>query len=50
MFLVDDSAPAAADLDRSLADAISGARVLIVDDNLANVELLREILSHHGYH
>ena len=49
MFLVDDSAPAASDLDRSLADAISGARLLIVDDNLANVELLREILTHHGY-
>lgn len=49
MFLMDDSVPAASDLDRSLADAIAGARLLVVDDNHANVELLREILTHHGY-
>ena len=49
MFLKNDNVPAASDIDRSLADAIADARLLIVDDNLANVELLREILTHYGY-
>ncbi len=37
------------DIDQSLAREVKDAAILIVDDNLSNVDLLREILSHDGY-
>ncbi|MCW2248390.1 signal transduction histidine kinase [Azospirillum fermentarium] len=37
------------DLDREAGGDIQDASILVVDDNLANVELLREILTHTGY-
>lgn len=37
------------DLDRDTGGDIRDASILVVDDNLANVELLREILLHTGY-
>jgi len=36
-------------IDATLARQIKDARILIVDDNTSNVELLREILTHDGY-
>ncbi|RJF83581.1 hybrid sensor histidine kinase/response regulator [Azospirillum cavernae] len=36
-------------IDPQLDAQIKGARILIVDDNSSNVELLREILTHDGY-
>lgn len=36
-------------IDAALARQIKDARILIVDDNTSNVELLREILTHDGY-
>ncbi len=37
-------------IDPQLEAQIKSARILIVDDNASNVELLREILTHDGYH
>ena len=37
------------DIDQNLAREVKDAAVLIVDDNVANVDLLREILSHDGF-
>ncbi len=37
------------EIDPSLARQIQDASILIVDDNVSNVELLREILTHDGY-
>ncbi|WP_448206612.1 ATP-binding response regulator [Azospirillum sp. sgz302134] len=36
-------------IDESIARDVRNAAILIVDDNLANVDLLREILTHDGY-
>jgi signal transduction histidine kinase len=49
MFLAEEQSATVQEIDRSLSDAIMDAHILIVDDNLANVELLREILFHSGY-
>lgn len=37
------------DISRDLSDDIQNSAILVVDDNLANVDLLREILLHTGY-
>lgn len=37
------------EIDPTLARQIKDASILIVDDNVSNVELLREILTHDGY-
>lgn len=49
MFLHTATLTSSGDIDPKMSDAILGADILIVDDNLANVELLREILQHHGF-
>lgn len=49
MIFSDDDDQSNQALDRNLSDAVCNGRILIVDDNLANVELLREILAHNGY-
>lgn len=49
MLFAEDDQEARQAIDCNLSDAVHNADILIVDDNLANVELLREILAHSGY-